>query len=130
MILEQHNSPVSAVLAAQAMEGQGDRKKNQSPTVFALLPFAANQCSRVNPMFFGVSHLVMPVTDLERAARLWRDVIGFAIRRGDGYLDIDYGNVAIRLMQARHRVKLSPPLGPQCTGRLSGTTGGRHRFTL
>lgn len=40
-------------------------------------------------MFFGVSHLVMPVTDLERAASLWRDVIGFAeSRRGEGYLDL------------------------------------------
>lgn len=51
-------------------------------------------------MFFGVSHLVVPVTDLERAARLWRDVIGFSeARRGEGYLDIDSGNVAIRLLQ-------------------------------
>lgn len=51
-------------------------------------------------MFFGVSHLVVPVTDVERAARLWRDVMGFAeARRGEGYLDIDTGNVAIRLMQ-------------------------------
>jgi predicted enzyme related to lactoylglutathione lyase len=51
-------------------------------------------------MFFGVSHLVVPVTDLERAAALWRDVMGFAeSRRGEGYLDVDSGNVAIRLMQ-------------------------------
>lgn len=51
-------------------------------------------------MFFGVSHLVVPVTDLERSANLWRDVMGFAeARRGEGYLDVDSGNVAIRLMQ-------------------------------
>ena len=51
-------------------------------------------------MFFGVSHLVVPVTDLERTARLWRDVMGFAeARRGEGYADIDSGNVVIRLMQ-------------------------------
>jgi catechol 2,3-dioxygenase-like lactoylglutathione lyase family enzyme len=51
-------------------------------------------------MFFGVSHLIVPVTDLERAARLWRDVMGFAEgRRGEGYVDIDSGNVAIRLIQ-------------------------------
>ena len=50
-------------------------------------------------MFFGVSHLVVPVTDLERAAGLWRDVMGFAVaRRGEGYLDIESGNVAIRLL--------------------------------
>jgi catechol 2,3-dioxygenase-like lactoylglutathione lyase family enzyme len=51
-------------------------------------------------MFFGVSHLVVPVTDLNRAASLWRDVMGFAeARSGEGYLDIDTGNVAVRLMQ-------------------------------
>ena len=51
-------------------------------------------------MFFGVSHLVMHVSDLERSARLWLGVMGFAeARRGEGYLDIDSGNVAIRLIQ-------------------------------
>ena len=51
-------------------------------------------------MYYGVSHLVVPVTNLERGASLWRDVMGFAVsRRGEGYLDIDTGNVAIRLMQ-------------------------------
>ena len=51
-------------------------------------------------MFFGVSHLVVPVTDLERAAKLWRDIMGFAeARKGEGYLDIESGNIAIRLMQ-------------------------------
>lgn len=51
-------------------------------------------------MFFGVSHFVVPVTDLERAAKLWRDVMGFAeARKGEGYLDIESGNIAIRLMQ-------------------------------
>lgn len=51
-------------------------------------------------MYFGISHLVVPVTDLQRAAGLWRDVMGFAeSRRGEGYLDIDTGNVAIRLLQ-------------------------------
>lgn len=51
-------------------------------------------------MFFGISHLVVPVTALERSAALWRDVMGFAeVKRGDGYLDIDSGNVVLRLMQ-------------------------------
>lgn len=51
-------------------------------------------------MFFGVSHLVVPVTDVDRAARLWRDVMGFAeARRGEDYVDIDSGNVAIRLLR-------------------------------
>ena len=51
-------------------------------------------------MFFGISHLVVPVTDLERATRLWRQVVGFAeAKRGEGYVDIDSGNVVLRLMQ-------------------------------
>ncbi len=51
-------------------------------------------------MFFGVSHIVVPVTDLERSTRIWRDVIGFAeSRRGEEYVDMDSGNVAIRLIK-------------------------------
>ena len=44
-------------------------------------------------MFFGISHLVLPVTQLERSAALWRDVCGFAeVRKGEGYVDIDTGS--------------------------------------
>lgn len=51
-------------------------------------------------MFFGVSHIVVPVTDLERSARIWRDVIGFTeSRRGEEYVDMDSGNVSIRLLK-------------------------------
>ncbi|RMX04141.1 DUF2621 family protein [Corticibacter populi] len=51
-------------------------------------------------MFYGISHLIVPTTDLERAVTLWRDVVGFAeARRGEGYVDIDSGNVQLRLMQ-------------------------------
>ena len=51
-------------------------------------------------MFFGVSHVVMQVTDLERSAGIWRDVVGFAeSRRGEDYVDMDSGNVAIRLIK-------------------------------
>jgi len=51
-------------------------------------------------MFFGVSHVILPVTDLERAVGLWCGVMGFAQGgRGEGHVDIDSGNVAIRLMQ-------------------------------
>lgn len=50
-------------------------------------------------MFYGVSHLIVPVSDLERSARMWRDGMGFTeAKRGDGYVDIDSGNVAIRLI--------------------------------
>lgn len=51
-------------------------------------------------MFFGISHLVVPTTDMERSAGMWCGVVGFAeARRGDGYIDIDSGNVQLRLMQ-------------------------------
>ena len=51
-------------------------------------------------MFFGVSHIVVPVTDLERSVRIWRDVIGFTeSRRGEEFVDMDSGNVAIRLIK-------------------------------
>lgn len=53
-------------------------------------------------MFFGISHLAMPTTDLERTSRLWRDVIGFAeARRGDGYVDLETGGSTLRLMQVQ-----------------------------
>ena len=51
-------------------------------------------------MFFGISHLVVHVVNLERAVGFWRDVVGFSeMRRGEGYVDIDSGNVALRLIQ-------------------------------
>lgn len=51
-------------------------------------------------MFFGVSHLVLPVSDLDRSARIWREIVGFTeSRRGEDYVDMDSGNVAIRLIQ-------------------------------
>jgi catechol 2,3-dioxygenase-like lactoylglutathione lyase family enzyme len=75
-------------------------------------------------MFFGVSHLVVPVTDLKRTTRLWCDVMGFAVaRRGEGYLDIDSGNVAIRLLQvpaieSRLSLRLSVPDVPKAYEKL------------
>lgn len=51
-------------------------------------------------MFFGVSHLVLPVTNLERSRRLWCEVMGFAAaRQGEDYADIDTGSVLLRLHQ-------------------------------
>ena len=72
-------------------------------------------------MFFGISHLVVPVTDLERATRLWRQVVGFAeAKRGEGYVDIDSGNVVLRLMQV-------PAVESKLSLRLSvGDVGQAH----
>lgn len=65
-------------------------------------------------MYYGVSHLIVPVTDLQRTIKLWSEAMGFSVlRRGDGYADIDSGNVAIRLMQVpaiESRVSLRIPV--------------------
>ncbi|MEG0922145.1 MAG: DUF2621 family protein [Comamonas sp.] len=53
-------------------------------------------------MFYGISHLILPTTQLDNASRFWRDVMGFAeARRGDGYVDIDTGSVVLRLVQVQ-----------------------------
>ncbi|QMV73857.1 DUF2621 family protein [Comamonas piscis] len=56
-------------------------------------------------MFFGISHLVVPCTNLENATRFWRDVIGFVpARSAEGYVDIDTGSAMLRLLQV-HKVE-------------------------
>lgn len=52
--------------------------------------------------FFGVSHVDLPVTDLERSLRLYSAASGFEVRaRGEGYADVDTGGVLLRLLEAR-----------------------------
>ncbi len=51
-------------------------------------------------MFYGISHLVVPVLELEPSVNIWANVVGFTeSRRGEDYVDMDSGNVAIRLMK-------------------------------
>ncbi len=51
-------------------------------------------------MFFGISHVVMPTTDLEGTARLWCQVMGFTEQqRGDDHVDIDTGSAVLRLVR-------------------------------
>lgn len=53
-------------------------------------------------MFFGISHLIVPVTALDASATLWGDVMGFtAVQRGDGFVDIDTGSATLRLLQVQ-----------------------------
>ena len=53
-------------------------------------------------MFFGISHLVLPVTALDASAALWGDVMGFtAVQRGDGFVDMDTGSATLRLLQVQ-----------------------------
>lgn len=51
-------------------------------------------------MFFGVSHIVLQVSQLQRSEALWSGRMGFAVsKRGEDFIDIDTGNVCIRLIQ-------------------------------
>lgn len=51
-------------------------------------------------MFNGISHIDLPVTNIERAYKFWCDVIGLTeTKRGEGYVDLDSGNMAIRLIE-------------------------------
>jgi len=50
-------------------------------------------------MFFGVTHVDVPVTDLARAEQFWGSVIGLkAAKRGEGFVDLDSGSVMLRLI--------------------------------
>jgi catechol 2,3-dioxygenase-like lactoylglutathione lyase family enzyme len=52
-------------------------------------------------MFFGLSHVDVPVRDLERALRLYHDTIGFGIeRRGEGWADLNPSTALIRLRES------------------------------
>lgn len=51
-------------------------------------------------MFFGVSHIDVPVADLAQAENFWGKLIGLnAIKRGEGFIDLDSGSVILRLVQ-------------------------------
>ena len=53
-------------------------------------------------MFYGVSHVVVSVSDLTRAAGLWQNVMGFTrAGQGEDFVDIDTGSVVIRLWPCR-----------------------------
>ena len=51
-------------------------------------------------MFHGISHIDLQVTDLAKARDFWTQIIGFRLNsEGEGYCEIDSGNVAIRLIE-------------------------------
>jgi predicted enzyme related to lactoylglutathione lyase len=51
-------------------------------------------------MFFGVTHLDLPVTDFARAEAFWGKLIGLKeVKRGEGFIDLDSGSVILRLVQ-------------------------------
>jgi len=51
-------------------------------------------------MFFGVTHVDLPVTEFARAETFWGKLIGLKeVKRGEGFLDLDSGSVIVRLVQ-------------------------------
>ncbi len=51
-------------------------------------------------MFFGVTHIHVPVADLTRAEDFWGKLIGLKeSKRGEGFVDLDSGSVILRLIQ-------------------------------
>ena len=51
-------------------------------------------------MFFGVSHVDLPVTDLARAERFWAGVVGLnRVKHGEGFIDLDSGSIVLRLIE-------------------------------
>jgi len=53
-------------------------------------------------MFFGVTHLDLPVTDFARAEAFWGKLIGLKeVKRGEGFIDLDSGSVILRLVQVQ-----------------------------
>jgi catechol 2,3-dioxygenase-like lactoylglutathione lyase family enzyme len=51
-------------------------------------------------MYFGVTHIDVPVTDFARAEVLWGRLMGLKeVKRGEGFVDFDSGSVILRLVQ-------------------------------
>jgi len=53
-------------------------------------------------MFFGISHVDVQVTDLERARAFYCDCLGFSVAKsGTGFTDVDVGTFALRLTRVK-----------------------------
>lgn len=51
-------------------------------------------------MFHGISHIDLQVTDLNKTRHFWAGTIGLSVsKEGEGYLEMDSGNVAIRFIE-------------------------------
>ncbi len=65
----------------------------------------------IESLVYGISHVDVPVRDVERALGLYRDLLGFREQaRGEGFVDLDAGGtVVLRLVETRrpeHQVAL------------------------
>ncbi len=53
-------------------------------------------------MFHGISHIDLQTVNLEQAQQFWTNVVEFApTREGEGYVELDSGNVAVRLIEVK-----------------------------
>lgn len=61
-------------------------------------------------MFFGISHVDVPVTDLSRARRFYEDLLKMKVRRsGEGFVNLENGTIVVRLLltgRVEHPVSL------------------------
>lgn len=84
-------------------------------------------------MFFGVTHLDVPVTDFARAEAFWGKLIGLKeVKRGEGFIDLDSGSVILRLVQVQQvsrpvTVRVSVP-DVQHAFDLLNQSGGRALY--
>lgn len=50
-------------------------------------------------MFFGISHIDLPVADFVRAEAFWGKLIGLKeTKRGEGFIDLESGTIILRLV--------------------------------
>jgi len=51
-------------------------------------------------MFYGISHVDLPVTDLTRTERFWTETVDLKVaKRGEGFVDLDSGSMMLRLIE-------------------------------
>ncbi len=57
---------------------------------------------------YGISHIVVPVTDLERAAKFYIEGVGFPQKQsGEGWIDLEASTLLLRLLHATSRERRS-----------------------
>lgn len=82
-------------------------------------------------MFHGITHIDLQVTQLDKARDLWGSIIGLDVsKEGQGYIELDSGNVSIRLIEvpaveSTSTIRLSVPSVSKAYAKLveHGATG-------
>ncbi len=69
-------------------------------TAFNYVYGSDTMSTRQAVQFFGVSHLDLQTTNVDKALAFWTETIGFrTTKRGEGFADIDTGTVTLRLVE-------------------------------